>query len=59
MNPLNGIVISKFKVGAESNSDIELLLMGRYLDYISRFDDLSILDHSKWRETTLANLNPN
>jgi len=56
MNPENGIIVSQFKVNATSASDVELLLLAKYLTKIARVDDVSALDHSKWRDiaTTLS-----
>ncbi|CAN0878540.1 Ubiquitin-like domain-containing CTD phosphatase [Linum grandiflorum] len=50
MNPQNGLTIKPFKKAhANRDSDQELVKLTEYLLAIAELDDISILDHSKWK----------
>ncbi|CAI0375394.1 unnamed protein product [Linum tenue] len=50
MNPQNGLTIKPFrKAHANRDSDQELVKLTEYLLAIAELDDISTLDHSKWK----------
>ncbi|CAN1288322.1 Ubiquitin-like domain-containing CTD phosphatase [Linum perenne] len=50
MNPQNGLTIKPFrKAHANRDSDQELVKLTEYLLAIAELDDISKLDHSKWK----------
>jgi len=56
MNVRNGIKIKAFKYSAEAvQSDRELFYLSSYLAAIANQEDLSSVDHSKWRQSPLIN----
>jgi len=52
LNPQNGLKVTPYKKqkGASYSDDKELKLLIPYLLKIAEFDDLSVLQHSKWRD---------
>jgi len=55
MNIQNGIKIKGFKYSPEAlQNDRELFFLGNYLAAIASHQDLSSLDHSKWRQSNHA-----
>jgi len=55
MNAQNGIKIKGFKYSPETvQTDRELYYLSAYLSAVASSEDLSAVDHSKWRQSPLA-----
>lgn len=57
LNVNNGLQIQPFKEASKNNEDTELFYLTKYLLLIATFeDDFTKLNHSKWKEYTIAKL---
>lgn len=57
LNVKNGLQIQPFKEASKNNEDTELFYLTKYLLLIATFeDDFTTLNHSKWKEYTIAKL---